>query len=226
MTRDLASIAAQNNADWYAMMWDLRGLRYRRDAHGFCAIDPPPPYHGWVTAVPGAPIEDLIARMLHRPDFAIKDGGGEHDLSKMGLQKFFDASWIAFTAHPTGTTTSWEEITNASQLKHWEDAWRVTSPSDEEQFPAPILKRKDVRIWGRKKGSGYDAGAIANLSDDCVGLSNLFGAHAWPAATTLCSTFGNGQPVVGYERGRDLKEALAEGWYIVGPLSFWARPKN
>ena len=91
---DRAMMGAQNNADWYAMMWDLRGLRYVRDAHGFRAIDPPPPYHGWATVVPGAPVEAVIAPLLDKPGFAVKDGSGLCDLSGLGLTQMFTANWL------------------------------------------------------------------------------------------------------------------------------------
>ena len=82
-----------------------------------------------------------------------------------------------------------------------------------------------MRIWGRRQGAGFDAGVIANLSDDCVGLSNCFGLGARAAATALCAGFGQGKPVVGYERGDDLTEALAQGWIATGPLAVWVTPQ-
>lgn len=216
-----AMMAARNNADWYAMMWDIRGLRYRRDAFGFVAVDPPPAYHGWVVALPGAPIRTLIAPLLEKPGFGVKDAAGLEDLSALGLTSLFDASWIWHPPLISHRTDGWEEVTTTAGLAAWEDAWRVTSPTDQRQFPDAILDRTDVAIWGRRVGSGYDAGVIANLSEDCVGLSNLFGAAARPAATALCATFGAGKPVVGYEREDDLAQALAAGWRVSGPLRVW-----
>ena len=220
-----AMMAAQNNADWYAMMWDIRGLRYTRDAHGFRAIDPPPPYHGWVTCVPGARVEDIVAPLLGHPGFAVKDGSGTHDLAGLGLDKLFEASWILHSADATADTRDWEQIETSAALLRWEEAWNDSSPSDQRQFPDAILGRGDVRLWGRRRQSGYDAGAIANLSADCVGLSNLFGPDARPAATALCVQFGGGVPVVGYERGDDLKQALGSGWTTTGDLAVWVAPR-
>lgn len=218
-------MAAQNNADWYAMMWDIRALQYIRNADGFRAIDPPPPYHGWVTCLPGAPIEALIAPVLDRPGFSVKDGAGMHDLAGFGLTKFFEASWLLHPGADVADTDGWEQITAPEALINWEQAWGDTSPSDQRQFPDAILKRADVRIWGRRDGHGFDAGVIANLSDDCVGLSNAFGGGARLAATALCASFGQGRPVVGYERGEDLAEAVATGWQVTGPLTVWGKPR-
>lgn len=222
---DHAMMAARNNADWYAMMWDIRGLRYTHDAHGFRAIDPPPPYHGWATAVPGAPIKALIAPLLDKPGFAVKDGGGQHDLTGMGLQKLFEAKWLWHVGDADASTDGWEPVTSPSALSEWEDAWRESSPSNQRQFPEAILARRDIVFWGRRNFGGYDAGVIANLSNDCVGLSNMFGADARGAATTLCAQFGDGRHVVGYERGDDLAQALAAGWQTVGDLAVWVVPR-
>lgn len=220
-----AMMAAQNNADWYAMMWDIRGLHYSRDAKGFRAIDPPPPYHGWVTCLPGAPVEAMIAPLLDRPGFAVKDGSGAHDLSGFGLRAFITASWLFHPCETSADSDGWEQIATPEALIKWEEAWGDTSPSDQRQFPDAILNRADVRIWGRRSGAGFDAGVIANLSDDCVGLSNAFGTDARLAATALCASFGQGRPVVGYERGEDLAEALATGWQVTGPLTVWCKPR-
>jgi hypothetical protein len=218
-------LAAQNNADWYAMMWDIRGLRYIRDADGFRAIDPPPPYHGWVTCVPGAPVDKMIAPLLDQPGFAVKDGSGVHDLEGLGLCKMFDASWLFHSGEVAANTDDWEQIRTPAALNRWEEAWADTSPSDQRQFPDAILDRADVRIWGRRRGAQYDAGVIANLSDESVGLSNAFGTDARPAATALCASFGHAKPVVGYERSQALAEALVTGWHVAGSLAVWGLPR-
>lgn len=217
------TLAAANNVDWYAMMWEVHGLRYKRDANGFRAIDPPPAYHGWAVAMPGAEIADLIAPALDKPGFAVKDASGQHDLTGLGLAKLFDASWIWHDGNAAATATDWQRITSADALVKWEAAWSTTSPTTKPQFPPTILQRDDVRVFGRKAGDGFDAGFIANRSTGCVGLSNLFGSDAFPAATTLCAGFGNGKPLVGYERGEALTQARAAGWTTTGDLTVWAR---
>jgi len=219
-------IGAQNNADWYAMMWDLRDLRYVRDAQGFRAIDPPPPYHGWATAVPGAPVEALIAPLLGKPSFAVKDGSGQCDLAGLGLVQMFAAQWLWHDKPADADTSGWEQITSATALQAWEAAWKDSSPSQQRQFPDAILDRSEVRLWGRRQGDEFDAGVIANLSDDCVGLSNSFGTDARGAATSLCAQFGQGRPLVGYERGDDFDEAIAQGWTATGPLAVWVMPNR
>jgi len=73
--------------------------------------------------------------------------------------------------------------------------------TDKRQFPNSILERKDVAVWGRREPDSldspvrFDAGVIANISSDCVGLSNLFGQNAYPAAATLCAGMAPSLPL-------------------------------
>ncbi len=227
MTDPRVLMAARNSVDWYAMMWDIRDLRYARDAFGFRAIDPPPPYHGWVTlASPNAPVPNIVAPFAGLEGFGVKDAFAAHDLSGFGLVKLFEASWLWHPPQADADTSGWEKIETPFALEAWERAWRDTSPSNERQFPDAILDRDDVAIWGRKANGGYDAGAIGNLSKDCVGLSNCFGMQARPAATALCAGFGAGLPVVGFESDDDLTEALTQGWQATGPLAVWHSRRN
>jgi hypothetical protein len=222
-----AAMAAQNNADWYALMWDLRGLRYVRDPYGFRAIDPPPPYHGWaVVADPNAPLRGFVAPCLAEKGFGVKDAFAADDLSDLGLARLFDASWLWHPAKTQTATDEWEQITTPNALGDWETAWDDTLPCDHRQFPDAILARPDIGIWGRRNGAMFDAGVIAHVSDDCVGLSNLFGDGARGAATALCAAFGQDRPVVGYEQGDALAQALDDGWIETGPLVVWHRPRD
>jgi hypothetical protein len=228
MTDPRALVAARNNADWYAMMFDIHGLRYRRSAHAFLALDPPPPYHGWmVTLDPeAAPAHlDVISGHRCRPGFGLKDSFGCLELSDAGLVELFRADWIWAAQVPRVDTTGWVRIASPEALQRWEAAWKAGgSPMDGVQFPAALLGRSDVAVFGRSAGAGFDAGVVANLSADSVGLSNAFGDDAFPAAATLCAGFGAGRPVVGYERGDALAAALRAGFQATGPLRVWIAP--
>jgi hypothetical protein len=224
-----AVIAARNNADWYTMMFDIHGLEYHRSESAFCAIDSPPPYHSRMTIlapVPGAELLKLIATEAARPGFGIKDSFHRLDLGAFDLTEFFAATWIWATDLPGSDTSGWYHITSAEDLLRWEAAWKEGgSPFDGRQFPDAILGRSDVAIWGRESEDGFDAGAVANLSTDCVGMSNVFGSDAIPAAATLCAEFGSGLPVVGYERGDALVAAVSVGFETVGQLRICGRPE-
>lgn len=228
MTDARAILAARNNADWYAMMFELHGLRYHRAENAFLAIDPPPPYHSWITTLDPAADQahlEMISRNLVRPGFGVKDSFQRLELSACGLVELFSATWIWAGTVASASTTGWQRITSREALVSWEAAWQSSgSPSGRRQFPAAILSRPDVAIWGRRGMEGFDAGAIANRSQDCVGLSNCFGRDALPAAAALCAGFGRELAVVGYERADGLAAALDAGFEAAGPLRVWCKP--
>lgn len=228
MTDPRAIMAARNNADWYAMMFDVHGLRYHRSEIAFLATDTPPPYHSWMTTLdPTADraLLELVLQHLDRPGFGLKDGFHCLELSPHGLIELFSATWIWAGTVRTASATGWTRITSADDLLRWEAAWKDGgSPSDQRQFPDAILRRPDVFIWGRTTADGFDAGAVVNLSSDCVGLSNCFGRGAFPAAATLCAQLAQDLPVVGYERGDDLRAALDSGFEATGLLRIWCKP--
>ncbi|MEM7446412.1 MAG: hypothetical protein AAF414_24040, partial [Pseudomonadota bacterium] len=69
------------------------------------------------------------------------------------------------------------------------------------------------------------AGCIANRSEACVGLSNVFGetvdAQLFAVAARLTADFGEGRTVVGYEASDTLDAALGCGFRAVGGLRVW-----
>ena len=91
-------------------------------------------------------------------------------------------------------------------------------------FPDSILGRHDVVLWGRLAGNGYDAGVIANRSDDCVGMSNVFGDQAMADAAILCARSTPGLPLTGYAWGDELIEAVNLGFETCGRLRVWVSP--
>lgn len=228
MSDPRALITARNNADWYQAMFELHGLRYRRTGLGFWAVDPPPPYHSHLVTLdpdPSPELLELITVESIRPGFGLKDSFTALDLDWLGLVEHVTATWVWADDPPGNDTAGWSRLTSGEELVRWERAWKAGgSPSGRRQFPEAILDRPDVTIWGRSSGDGFDAGAIANRSEDCVGMSNVFGHAAIDAAATLCAELGAGLPVVGYEHGDALDEAMAAGFEPVGALRICGRP--
>jgi len=237
MTDQRATLAAHSNADWYAMMFDIHQIGYVRSDIAFLATASPPRYHSWMTTLdPQAQenLHQLVEQNVQQTGFGIKDAFNSLQLEALGLVELFSASWLFADDIQPASTNNWVQITTASDLLLWEAAWNANgSPSSQRQFPDEILSRKDVVIWGRKVSTGFDAGVIANVSAECVGLSNCFGKDAYPAAATLCAQLADAQenpsapskrvPVVGYERGNDLDAAVALGFEATGPLSVWVK---
>ena len=233
MTDHRTILAAHNNADWYSMMFDIHGLKYSRSKIAFTAADTPPRFHGRMVSLdPEArePLRQLIDENLHHAGFALKDSFdclvSDDDIR---LKELFSASWIYTDTVEAANTKDWIKIASKDDLAAWEHAWKDNdSIPAKRQFPNAILERQDVSIWGRCNQDSsdgtirFDAGVIANTSSDCVGLSNLFGRNAYPAAATLCAGIAPSLPVVGYERGQDLDDALNAGFTMTGQLRVWA----
>ena len=65
---------------------------------------------------------------------------------------------------------------------------------------------------------------MAHRGDGVVGLSNFTGPdEGWPGAVAAVSAAFPGAPVVGYEHGDALDNALAHGAEPLGPLRVWVR---
>lgn len=209
--------AAENNADWYQMMAEVNGLRFERGQTGFAFRDPPPAYHSGMTITDPTATPDIAAR--RHPSTGVKDGFARLDLTGLGLRPAIHAQWI-WANQIKASTDSWKCIEDQDSLSAWEAAWRAGgSPTAHTQFPAAILDRRDVEIWGLKDGSDFVSGGILNTSSDCVGLSNTFGLGAL-ASLAACAAPLN-LPLVGYEWDTDLDAALAAGFTQTGPLTIW-----
>ncbi len=227
MIDERAVRAAANNADWYTMMFDVHGLGYERSSAAFTALDAPPAYHSWVVALDPEADEFLTKHLAagaaqHR-GFTCKDSYRSLDLEPHGLVELFSANWIwAEAVDADADAGGWRRITAVEDLHRWEAAWKQAgSPTEQRQFPDSILAREDVAVFGRSGPGGFEAGAVANASHDCVGLSNCFGRDAIGPASALAQIFGEGRPVTGYEQGVELAEALGVGFENVGPLTVW-----
>lgn len=221
-----ARSAAANNADWYEAMFTAHGLRYRRDARGFTALDPPPAYFSALTlCLPEAEGENLArVQQALRPGFGVKDGFAELDLAPLGLRPMIRAEWI--WAHPRDVIApplpgGWRRVESAEALNRWERAWAAGSPGAGRQFPGALLSDSNVAVFGLPGPDGFATGVIANRSADCIGLSNAFGASALAAGAGLAAQLWPGLPLTGYEWDEDLRQALTAGFQSVGPLTIW-----
>ena len=90
-------MAARNNADWYAMMADLHDCGFVRYREAFVMLDPPPPFHGWMTTLQPDATDTQIALVADHKDvadFAIKDGFDRLDLTGHAMKTGFTAEWI------------------------------------------------------------------------------------------------------------------------------------
>jgi len=225
-----AVAAAGNNADLYEAVFTAHALRYRREPHAFMAIDPPPPFYAGMTTTDPADIDVQTQEILRRigDGSAVKDSFSTLDGNALGMDTLFEASWLWAqpSSLPATGDANWQRIFDGSELERWELGWAGgNSPTSGRMFPDSMLSLPGIAFFGRKSGTHVRSGCIANISDDCVGISNLFSEgdrlSDFRAAVACVAQFAPAMPVVGYERGEDLDLMLSMGFADVGRLTVW-----
>jgi hypothetical protein len=228
-TQNEARIAANNNADLCAAIMTANGKRFERDQLSFLCLDDPLPYYPKLISLDPNATAELQARILNTHDArqrvdSVKDSFSRMNADVLGLTVLFEASWIWCEAVRQGMPSDWVRINNAADLSDWHKAWSGDdSPADQVIFPPACLNDLSLAFLARRKGTTVEAGCVANLSANAVGLSNIFSVRLsqqqlFEEALSAVSAFGKGRPVVGYEQGDSLATALSIGFRDVGPL--------
>lgn len=223
-----AIIAANNNADLYAAMFASRGLAHERLPHAFVGKDRPPPYYSNLTVLAPGHAADIAAELRGLSDnfdgaIGLKDSFCEMELQANGFETLFGASWIWRDAGGNAGPSAWERIETGAELECWEAAWKQAgSPTPERMFAPALLERKDIAFLVHRVDGAIEAGCIANISGDCVGISNVFARapsrHVFAQAAAAVSCVAPHLPVAGYESGADLGHANRAGFTAVGDL--------
>lgn len=226
-----ALTAARNNADWYEAMFAAHGLRYVRRPYAFVGQDGALPFHSNLTGVApdqeAAIIRELAGLVSRFERVVVKDSFCQLELEQNGFRTLFEAFWIWRDHVRSGLPTGWRIVNNTSELKIWEDGWRRCNSSAEcRMFPDLLLDREDVIFLGRSEAGRFTDGCIANLSNECVGLSNVFAEspsqRSFAEAANAASSVGGRFPLVGFESGAELDHALSAGFQAVGKLRILA----
>ncbi len=225
-------MAARNNADLYEAVFRSRGLEYVRTPAAFIAGGPPPPYYSHLTILSeGYPeeVKEYLRQLSSRFGGAIgyKDSFSELDLRDQGFDLLFEASWIYRPEGPAREQVGWERVTDARSLEQWEDAWKAAgSPTEERMFCASLLQAAEITILGKRTDAGsYAAGCIANVSESCIGMSNLFSlidCDLVGDATGAVASVRPDLPIVGYASGGLLASACQAGYRTTGDLRIFA----
>ncbi|MCR9138342.1 MAG: hypothetical protein NXI27_20245 [Alphaproteobacteria bacterium] len=221
-----AVIAANNNADLYEAMFSAHHLDYTREPVAFVASQTPPYYSNLTVLAPGNG-NDIAQRInaLAKQGVAVsvKDSFCELDPHAFGLDVLFRASWMWRDQAGTEGSTDWTQVSDSADLTLWENAWKQAgSATRQHMFRPQMLQRTDIAFFGRKIGGAFEAGCIANVSSDCIGISNVFSlansATVFAEAVAVIGTMNLRRPLVGYEAGRDLELARGAGFETVGAL--------
>lgn len=240
--RAVAAIAdaARNNAIW------CDAVARSHDAAGTFSDDLwcserelPPFYPNLITlAADGeAAQRERVTALLERGPplpWAVKDSFARLDLTALGFDCLFEARWIVLPpgqrpVSPEGSPIRWHRVAAVAQLAAWEAAWRRDLPAGTAAiFPFALLQDPAISFLAGAEADRIVAGCILNIAAGAIGLSNLFGPVAltrtvWVDCRNQARTLAPDLPIVGYEQGEALTDALAAGFRELGPLRVWLK---
>ncbi len=170
--------------------------------------------------------------------WGIKDSFDSLDLTPLGFQSAFEATWLwRAPSQPPHTREAsdirWTYIQAEPELARWEAAWtgdlaNNSSTPQPHLFLPVLLANPDILFIAAYQNEKLVAGAIANRTDDVVGLSNVFAPPDDPqmfwtgCVAQIQERFPN-LPIVGYERSPQLIIAQEIGFEKLQPLKVWTR---
>lgn len=154
-------------------------------------------------------IEVLVASNLPGR-WAVKDSFATLDLSRLGFDVLFDASWIR---NPMPASAPETDI-----------AWQRESRS-QSRLP---LDDPDFALFTGRRGFRIVAGGMLYRAEGVVGLTNVVAeagdaVAVWRSLSLLAAQTFPRLPIVGYESGSELQAALDAGFELGDPLRVWVR---
>jgi hypothetical protein len=220
-------VAARNNAEWCHAFCRTHGILGRFDADAWSSAERTPPFYpDAVTLAPGGEARRILTRVDARAGCSIKDSFGDLDLTAEGFDVLFRAEWLCLE-RADGGAPSWSVIESEAELAKWEAAWGE-SPATPTFFRPALLADDSIAILARYEGDGVAAGAVANRSAACIGLSNVFDEgddlqSVYLGAATAAQHRWGPMPVVGYDSGVACEAAQRAGFLSIGELTVWVR---
>lgn len=197
-------------------------------------------YPNAVTLLPDRPdiqavrIRELVQSRLPG-QWGVKDSYCTLDLASLGFHIALEAQWLYRPAMLSRrerdsklSDVRWVRVSDASELTRWEHAWAGADFAKLPRVFLPaLLADKNVAFIAAYQDERIVAGLIANRTGEVVGVSNLFvpkeddqlRAGCFAAAMRAFPDL----PLVGYEHGQDLEQALALGFESLSPLRIWLR---
>jgi hypothetical protein len=239
-----AAQAARNNAIWCDTICRAHGIPCEFHAQIWLSRQPVPRFYPnavtFVNPLAGsaqlAHIYQLLGEALPA-SAGVKDSFCTLELAPIGFQQLFEATWLWRASRPQldreVARVDWVRVRDADELATWEVAWNGPLAGEQSAplarvFSPALLADPDIVFIAALLHERIIAGAIANRTDDVVGLSNVFApegaaARFWPGCVGAAMDAFAGLPLVGYESGGELAIALSLGFEVVGPLQVWVR---
>ncbi len=244
MTLSRVEQAARNNAIWCDTMCRAHGAFGEFHEAVWLNRHPVPRFYPNLVTLSNqrhaaaqlAHVQDLVASSLPG-HWAVKDSFCELGLDALAFQLLFEATWLwqaPSAPLPNGYDhgIQWVRLQDGSKLAKWETAWNG-NPADNSSTQQPrlflpsLLTDPNIAFITAYQGSEIIAGAIANRTDNVVGLSNVFAppensVSFWASCVATAKDSFPGLPLVGYEGGSELALAEAVGFEKLQTLRVWA----
>lgn len=233
----LIAAAARNNAVFCDRMCRAHGYPSRFLPGLWRAGRGAPPLTPDAVTLPGPQAQPPLAEIrtllaAGTGPVTVKDSTRSLDLARDGFTPLFDAEWIVWSPPEAEVPLAMTRISRPVDLVLWESVWArgENLPNEHVQFPADFLARHDIAVLVHVgRDARPCAGGILLASSGVVQISNIFSfgpsANATYRSLAAAATrFRPGLPVVGYERGDRLADAVAAGFTRIGPLRVWRHP--
>jgi hypothetical protein len=229
--------AAYNNVLWYVAICQAHGISGEFHPGLWLNCKPVPQFYSnaliFSDVLDSAEVEKHLQTLidLNFP-FSVKDGFARLELTSLGFQLLFEASWIWRAPNPKLKNTvdeiRWKTVQSASELEKWERAWN-SQPGNQAArtriFLPSLLDDEDIRFIAAYREEEIVAGVIANRTYDVVGVSNVFAPddELWADCIAVVVNIFPELPSVGYECVSELETAKTLGFEELGPLKVWVR---
>jgi hypothetical protein len=219
--------AVDASVGWYEDLCTLHGVGSMLADGLWSSLAPPPPLHSDAVVVEPRVTRDQVHSALDgRHHCGFKDSFSRIDMSGAGMDLLFAASWIHRPPEPelgraSGPRT-WSPVRDPVGLAEW------TAHHDTAGVLLPeLLTRGHFKVLEKRDEGEIVAGAVARLGSGVVDVSNVYAVPGhrvdWAELGREIGHLFPARPMVGYERGDDLEDAIEGGFTAVGDLRVWVR---
>lgn len=219
--------AAANNARWCDLVCRSHGLPTAMSDELWVARRGSPRFYpDAVTLAPGLAADAVLSAIDPGPGSSVKDSFADVELGPHGFEVLFEAQWLF--RHPAGPPQrprlDWHAVATADDFERW-----VGAADLQDVLRPDLIADATVHVLLAGREQPWAAGAVANVTDGVVGVSNVFeaglGADAvWSDLPAAVGEVAGDLPLVGYEWGDALGSAVASGFEAIGALRVWAKP--
>jgi hypothetical protein len=247
MTPSRTEQAARNNAVWCDTVCRAHGIP--GEFHDSLWMNRHPVPRFYSNAVTLSDQRNATTQLAHiqalldsglSGNWSVKDSFCVLDLTDLGFQVLFEATWLwrapaATAPHDTDCRIRWTWVHGESELAQWETAWNgapaITSSTKQPRLFVPgLLADPDLGFLAAYQDKAIVAVAIANRTENVVGVSNIFTPAAgddlfWAGCIATVQERFPGLPLVGYQRGPELEVAQRAGFERLQDLRVWIRQR-